>query len=155
MNAVDECREYILSKLAPLEAESQELDVRQNELQDAIAKLKGSLAKFDELPSKAHRKPAVKASKAKPSNPDDVTHAKKPDIEPVCLAKLKANPRLTLEGLKSEVEAELVDVQKFSRNGIALGVERWWQAHRNTTVFAQGPLTAKASESPVENVSIL
>lgn len=140
MNATSECREFMLAKIAPLEAEALQLIARQNEIGEEIDnirveidKIRGSIARLDEQPKKVCEKPKQKAKVIDPN----VRHVKKPDIEAVCSGFVRDNPNIDASILKELAEDKLVRELKFPRKGVGLGINRWLIANGMSQAISQ------------------
>lgn len=140
MNIVDECREYLLAKLAPLEAEDLQLRTRQDEVRAAIDQIHLSIAALDEPPKSLQRKTKAKAKASDPN----VKYVRKPDVEAACSAILNDNPNIEGFILKELAEDKLVNDLKFDRKGVGLGIERWMNAHG----LSESPCRSEVRDTP-------
>jgi len=156
MNPVEECLEFALGKLEPLEREEAEL---RKQLDRVTAEKEPLVEIVQRL--KASKKKAKGGRKAsKPS-------VKKEDVLAVCLDLVKQNPGIEKTALEGLAEEKLVDDKGFSRNGLTMQIgkclnsERFSIAADGTIVIAEaigtavggtGATSLSDTELPVESL---
>jgi len=111
MNPVEECLEFALGKLEPLEREEAELKKQL----DRVAAEKEPLAEIVERLKASKKKTKGGRKASKPS-------VKKEDVRAACLDLVKDNPGIEKAALEGLVEQKLVVDQGFGRNGLTMQI---------------------------------
>ncbi len=137
MQAIDKAREAVLAELEPLEQKEAELQNQIDEVRESIAPLKAALK---ELTPNKKNKPKTTRKDAKPC-------AKKQDVQAVCLALVADNPSITKEELEGLAKHKLVEELGFSRNGLALQLNKHLSS--DAFVVAADGAVAIASVAPI------
>ncbi len=138
MQAIEKARETVLAELNPLERKEAELQNQIDEVHQSIAPLKAALKEL--TPSRKNKLKATRKD-AKPC-------AKKPDVQAVCLALVEDNPSITKEELEELAKHKLVEELGFSRNGLALQLNKYLSSDV-FVVAADGAVAIASAAAPI------